>query len=247
LRSHEKNNRVGAGAFVVVGLRRFRPEQEGLELPKNSQKVSFSTQDNVKIVATFFPSDSNKAVICIHQFNSSRESYNELASLLQQNGFAVLTIDLRGHGESRARGSLSSPTALQEFDFQNMEWDVLAAQQFLQEKGFEKIFLVGASIGANLSIIVPARNSGFRAAIALSPGEDFKGLQPLTAAKQSAIPTMFVASQEDAYSFQSMQILFGAMHVPRKKVELDNAGHGTYMLSNPSLSKTILDWLEKNS
>ncbi len=220
----------------------------GIELPKNSQKVSFSTQDGVKIVANFFPFDSNKAVIAVHQFNSSKESYNELAQLLNKNGFAVLSIDLRGHGESKASGSLSSPFSLQDSDFQTMEWDILAGQQFLQQKGFTDFFLVGASIGANLAIMVPAENSGFKAAVALSPGEEFKSLVPMAAARETMVPTLLVASKEDAYSFQSVQSLYPSFNAQAKKIELNNAGHGTSMLEKePSLKQSILDWLQKHS
>lgn len=228
-----------AGCFQSIG---------DVELPKNSQKVSFTTSDGVKIVGIFFPAESKKAVIAVHQFNSSKNAYNELAQLLNKNGFGVLSIDLRGHGESKGNGSLASPFSLQDSDFQNMEWDILASQQFLQQKGFTDFFLVGASIGANLAIMVPAENPEFKAGVALSPGEEYKSLSPMNAARKTTVPTLLVASKEDAYSFQSMQKLYPSFNVPAQKIELNNAGHGTSMLSTDSaLQQSILEWLQKYS
>lgn len=232
-------------AFLLAGC--FQ-SGEGAELPKNSQKVSFSAADGTKIVANFFPADSKKAVICVHQFNSSKESYNALAQFLNKNGFAVLSIDLRGHGESKGTGSLSSPFSLQDSDFQNMEWDILAGQQFLRQKGFTDFYLVGASIGANLAIMVPTENPGFKAAVALSPGEEYKSLAPMNAARKTKVPALLVASKEDAYSFQSVQKLYPSFDVPAKKIELNNAGHGTNMLEkDSSLQQSVLNWLQKYS
>ena len=216
-------------------------------MPLKPEKTSFFTQDNIKITANYWPATSKKAVILIHQFNNSKESYNSLAELLNENNYAVLAIDLRGHGESKAQGTLASPVYLQPKDFTDMNLDLKAAKEFLQEKGFNEFYLVGASIGANLAIIYPTQNTGFKAAIALSPGEDYKSLTPLPYAKKVSVSTMIVASTDDKYSFDSAKKIHSLMKCKKKLVELKNAGHGTFMLENESnLSKQILEWLNQN-
>ncbi|MEK7539848.1 MAG: alpha/beta fold hydrolase, partial [Patescibacteria group bacterium] len=176
---------------------------EANEMTAGMQKVSFITSDGATIHANYLKAQSSRAAILVHQFNSSKESYNGLGKLLNENGYGVLAIDLRGHGESRGQGSLANPTYLSGKDFQNMRLDLSAAQKFLSEKSYKDFFIVGASIGANLAIIYPFESSGFKAAVALSPGEDFKSLLPLQACQKTRVPTMIVASREDAYSFES--------------------------------------------
>lgn len=211
--------------------------------PVAPQKVFFKAADGIRIAAHFWVASSPKAVLLVHQFNNSKESYSEFAEFLNRNSFGVLALDLRGHGESRASGSLSNPLLLQPSDFQNMKLDLLAALDFLKQNRFTDFYFVGASIGANLAIIFPAQNPGFRAAVALSPGLDFKSLLPQKSAQKTTVSTLLVASSEDAYSFETVHELDQTFSCEHQKVELSNAGHGTFMLvKNPGLSETILDW-----
>lgn len=212
------------------------------------QKVTFTTKDSVTIHANYWKANSNSAAILVHQFNNSKESYTSLAELLNKNGYGVLAIDLRGHGDSHAQGSLANPTYLSPKDFQNMRLDLQASQKFLSQNGFINFFLIGASIGANLAIIYPFESNGFKAAVALSPGEDYKSLLPLEAAQKTRIPTMIVASKEDSYSFESAKTIHESMQAEKKLLELENAGHGTSMLEkNQNLANQILDWFKEHT
>lgn len=213
----------------------------------NFESVSFMTSDDVSIAANFFSANSDKAVILVHQFNRDKSSWGQLPSLLQQSGFGVLAIDLRGHGESAASGSLASPASLKLSDFQDMEKDLDASVGFLKQKGFSDFFLIGSSIGANWAIMFPASHSGFRASVALSPGLDFKSLAPLSAAKKTRVPLLLIASSDDSYSFDSSQQLFRSVSAPKDFWALKNLGHGVTMLeSDPALNQKIVDWLKTN-
>ncbi len=238
------NSTFNCWAFVtllfVFGCISFTPSNDSV-----MQKVFFQTSDGVKSAANFWPAASSKAVILVHQFNNSKDSCSRLAGLLNQNGFGVLAIDLRGHGESKATGSLSSPASLTPSDFQDMNLDLLAAQNFLKQKNFNEFYLVGASIGANLAIIFPSQNPGFKAVVALSPGEDFKSLQPLSSAKKTTVPTLIVASAEDSYSFETSQELDSVFSAEHELLALQNSGHGTFMLTaKPELNQKILDFFK---
>ncbi|MBI4044485.1 MAG: alpha/beta fold hydrolase [Candidatus Diapherotrites archaeon] len=229
---------------ALLGCTQSNPQEAG-EMSSEMQKVTFLTKDSVTIHANYWKAESSRAAILVHQFNSSKEAYAGLAKLLNEDGYGVLALDLRGHGESRSKGSLANPAYLSDKDFQNMHLDLAAAQKFLSEKGYTDFFIAGSSIGANLAIIYPFEGSGFKAAVALSPGEDFKSLLPLEAAQKTGVPTMIVASKEDAYSFESAEKIHAAMTGEKKLVKLENAGHGTSMLqNNPSLVQQILEWFE---
>ena len=78
------------------------------------QAVDLETDDGVLIAATYFPSTLGKsapAVILLHGYKEKQrvfwptdetEEGKNLAFTLQDRGYAVLTLDFRGHGRSTA-------------------------------------------------------------------------------------------------------------------------------------------------
>src|SRR5919108_1882788 len=73
------------------------------------EKVSFLTDDKVLIAGTYYsPATSNKntsaadAIILLHMLGRDRNDWNTFASTLSNssNGYIVLSLDLRGHGQS---------------------------------------------------------------------------------------------------------------------------------------------------
>src|SRR4030042_715479 len=68
-----------------------------------SEEVRFPTSDGAEIAATFFRPQGKArvpAVVLLHQLGSDRHAWKALAQKLTLNNYAVLAIDLRGHGES---------------------------------------------------------------------------------------------------------------------------------------------------
>lgn len=67
------------------------------------EEVSVTTEDGVKIMATYLASAKGKdAAVCIllHGFKGNRRDMQSLGAYLQQNDVAVVMPDLRGHGDS---------------------------------------------------------------------------------------------------------------------------------------------------
>jgi pimeloyl-ACP methyl ester carboxylesterase len=88
-----------AGLALVCSL-------PGQAQAQNSQKISFETMDKVMLRGTFYPSakDGKKSppVLLLHKLGGDRGSagFDSLAKALQDKGFAVLSFDFRGHGDS---------------------------------------------------------------------------------------------------------------------------------------------------
>lgn len=93
------------------------------------------------------PEAKSRAVIClIHGFQEHSSRYAHVAKYLTENGFTLLTFDLRGHGKSEGRrGHIPSYEALLD-DISILEKE---AQQRFPGK---KIFLYGHSLGGNLAL-----------------------------------------------------------------------------------------------
>src|SRR4051794_24073060 len=78
-----------------------------LSLPSLAQgkadKVRFSTIDGVEIMGNFYHAKPQAPVVMLlHAFESSSRTkdWTNLAESLQKAGYAVLSFDFRGHGES---------------------------------------------------------------------------------------------------------------------------------------------------
>ena len=100
-------------------------------------------------------SASSPALIFVHGWKGSQQSYLPRAAALAEEGFIGLTFDLHGHGESHRDGH--APDAAQTASFLD---DLLAAYDFLAGQDHvdaDRIGIVGASFGAYLAAWTAAR------------------------------------------------------------------------------------------
>jgi len=85
----------------AAGRRTSPQDQQPEEKPKSSEYVD--TPDGVRVKFDYYASRLGKEaapVILIHDWGRSREDFGNLPQQLQKAGFAVLALDLRGHGAS---------------------------------------------------------------------------------------------------------------------------------------------------
>jgi len=68
--------------------------------PAGFSEVKLKASDGVDLAAWYAPPKNGAAVILAHGANGSRESMRRLAVALSEHGYGVLSLDLRGHGES---------------------------------------------------------------------------------------------------------------------------------------------------
>jgi esterase/lipase len=100
----------------------------------------FKSFDQVAVSSWFIPNDSSKkAIILLNGIGGNRLGVISRAKFYVENGFNVLTPDLRATGSSG--GDIIS------FGW-NERYDLLACVDFLKEKGMEKIAVHGMSLGA---------------------------------------------------------------------------------------------------
>jgi len=215
------------------------------------KEVKLKTADEVEIVADYY-SISNKnaqAVVFLHMLPATKESWNSFAKKFNEAGFQCLAIDLRGHGQSE-----EGPEGSKDFtdeQHQSSINDVDAAVEFFVLKGvpLKKIILVGASIGANLSLWFQSKNSEIKASVLLSPGLSYKGIdtEPFIKKLSEDQCVFFSAGGEnDDYSTETVQKLSERVKEENTKVEIfRNAGHGTTILKeHPELMDEIINWLK---
>lgn len=216
----------------------------------NGKKIiSFQTKDGVKIFGDFYNAKSKRSVLLLHILPGSRMDFDEFAELLFANGYNVLNIDERGHGDSQAwPGEIGSWQEFTQGDYDKTIYDVEAAVQCIQDKIPEtNLAIIGGSIGANLALLYGAKTQP-KIVIALSPGLNYKGVKTEIASRNFRQNLLLVASKDDNYSFESCERLFEISAAAKKEfIKYEDAGHGTRMFNSESeLKQRILDFLSKN-
>ncbi len=199
--------------------------------------------DGLRLVGTFSPgagAGPRPAVLLLHMLGSNREAWAPLAPELADVGYSVLALDMRGHGETGG-----APDWTLAGDDLTRVWQVLSGRPDVDAG---RTAIIGASIGANLALVVAAEIPAVRTVVLLSPGLDYRGVQ--TEAAMTAYgdrPVLIVASAEDGYAADSSRRLAGL--APGAALTIyEGAGHGTTMLiREPGLTDLILDWLRRHS
>ena len=141
-------------------------------------------------------------LILLHMLNSRRSAWDPLIPDLQAAGYAILNVDMRGHGDSDGAQDWDAIIA------DMAAWvDWLAENEHSSEAG---LAFIGGSIGANVALISCAESDACRGAVALSPGLDYRGVKPEPALVDGLAERMalLVASQADASSSTAIRQMF---------------------------------------
>lgn len=219
-----------------------------------AERITFETSDGVTIVGDYYagPSGAPTALL-LHMRPATRESWKEFAGKLVAQGFSALAIDLRGHGESihtkdgRTLNYQTMSEAAERESFKDLE----AATLWLErEHGVapEELVVIGASIGANLALQYLAEDNATPAAVLLSPGLDYRGIEtlPLLEELESNQAVFYVAAKDDEESAESIEALAEKTAVAHEKRIFDRGGHGTTLFtSQPALIEEIIRWLKE--
>ncbi len=161
---------------------RSAPDDKG-----NSVRVQLPAIDGIELAGTFYPNANGKrdaVVMLLHNIDplkgggSHQDGWDTLAAKLQAQGYAVLSFDFRGFGNSKAvtsafwkkqhnqaiRGSSRKPDTIDQKDFPLGYYlalvnDIAAARAFLDRKNDARelntsnLILVGAGEGATLGAL----------------------------------------------------------------------------------------------
>ncbi len=163
------------------------------------ENVSLTTDDGVQLTITYYASSEGKKatpVVMLHDYKGSRAVFAPLARQLQSPGegsdqpsFAVVTVDLRGHGDStrqlRPGGGEQEIDAakLTKNDFLAMvALDMKAVRKFLVTKNdagdlnLNKLCLVGTGLGASVAANWAATDWAWPPLAVGKQGQDVKAL-----------------------------------------------------------------------
>lgn len=209
---------------------------------ENPPSGYMTTADGQTIAYQIYTSKpGSPGIILLHMLRKTRADWDSFAQYLQKNGFSVIAIDLRGHGQSTGNWE-----AFTTEDFQKITLDVAAAKSVLESKqaDVKRLAVIGASIGANSALNYAVNDADVQTVVLLSPGLEYKGVNTEGTVNLFQKPLLIVASKDDKYSADSSEVLAGK-NKNAKLVLYDTAGHGTSMFVQKELAPTILSWLKE--
>ena len=139
---------------------------------------------------------------------------------MADEGYAVLTFDFRGYGESDG-----------DQDFDKLDEDLKAAIRFMRvDRGKAPVFLIGASMGATTSLVV-AQDEDLGGVIAVSPPAEFESQNAVEAISDVTVPVLIVATEDDAPALALEQVIEAAPDSVDTELYSGNA-HGTDLLQS---------------
>lgn len=210
--------------------------------------VDLTASDGAKLKVSYFPADEpGPGVLLLHQCNRDRKVWDSLAQQMSAAGLNVLTLDLRGFGES-AGVPLAKATPEQANE-ERAKWpdDIDVAFRYLVSlPGVRRdtIGVGGASCGVNNAIQAAMRHPEVRSLVLLSGPTDYKGRGFLRA--DSKVPALYAYADDDEFppSIVSIQWLYSITADPDKSlVSYKTGGHGADIFKvHPELMGLITDW-----
>jgi pimeloyl-ACP methyl ester carboxylesterase len=213
------------------------------------REVTVTAADGFTLQGTFHSAPKGgPGILLLHQCNADRRSYDELAVMLNNAGYNVLSFDFRGFGGSRG-GQYTDFSSQRQAMVEKMPGDVDAALTLLTSQNTviaRALGVVGGSCGVNQAIQASRRHPDVRTLVLLSGGTNPDGEAHIKASRQ--LPIFGVASEEDGGAPASIQKIVGLSAHPDSRAEmLKNAGHAAEMLARQQdLGADIVIWFRAN-
>ena len=183
---------LGISVFLghsMTAVERVPIEGNPALLGLSYEEVSFtSIDDDLTLHGWYLPvQDSESVIIMIHGADGNRADPSigmlEIALGLVEHGYNVLMFDLRGHGESE--GNRMSASFYE-------KRDLLGAVDYVKGRGFERIGVLGFSVGAVTALTGTAESDDIDAVVADSSFADLKEMVEPEFSKRTKFPRFFL-------------------------------------------------------
>ncbi len=220
-----------------------------LAMPVSAQSmdVDLKAADGVTLKSTYSsPGRPGPGMLLIHQCNMDRKSWAGITAELVSAGIHVLTLDLRGFGDSGGEGmSGGFPTLLQKSaGDSDMAFEYLAAQSGVDRS---RMGVGGASCGGMINGDLAARKEGVQALMLLSSPPSETAVQNMAA--KPGLAVFGAATEDDPVTRGVADALRGAVagsQHPNSTTKIyEGTEHGLPMFEkNPDLEPALLAWLK---
>jgi pimeloyl-ACP methyl ester carboxylesterase len=200
------------------------------------------TEDGVVLNGRLFGAANDSVVILTHMRANDQTAWCEFAQVLEHEGYAALTFNFRGYGDSQGSKDASK-----------LDEDLAGAIRYMHDRGKKHVYLVGASMGATTSLVVAARDDvqteqdDVQAVVAISPPARFEDQDALAAAPNVRQPKLLIASEGDKAAL-AFDDLVAATAAPKEVESYTGNAHGTDLFKSEhaaALQNRILSFLRE--
>ncbi len=193
--------------------------------------------DFVTLRGHLFGGKNDALVILTHMRPNDQSAWFDFAEELADKGYAALTFDFRGYGETG-----------DELALDKLDEDLAAVLRYVRTTGRQEIYLLGASMGGTASLGV-AEQEEVAGGIAVSPPAECEGLDALAAVANLGVPKLFIVSEDDAQAAGFAELVAAADDPKESEIYTGDA-HGTDLLQGEHASavkERIFRFLEDQS
>ncbi len=230
-------------ASTILGVHASGPRRA------DPQTVTFVARDGVTVFGALHLPEKTPApaVLLLPMMSRTMRDWDQAGARLAESGIAALAIDFRRNGGPKPIGASGGG---EWGDLSDLVLDAEAARAYLSARPDivpAKVGLLGASLGANVAVLVAGNDATIPTMALLSVSLEYRGLRLEAALKKfGSRPALLVASSEDPYALRTARQAVTMGDGPRELRVLSGAGHGTVMLSrDPDLISALVDWFQR--
>jgi pimeloyl-ACP methyl ester carboxylesterase len=194
-------------------------------------------------------------VVLLHSLGYNSQWWGDLPKELLDKGYAVLAIDLRGHGASiyNAKLAKTSWKNMKNSAYSKCADDVLNVMDVIKSENtrlafFKNWSIVGADLGASVGVIAADKYPVEpKTIVMISPVVRAKGLYiPVNIAHLDAVDFLAISGTEDIMSKEADFYLRKFAQAEFLSFTSESKTTGMLMLKNdPGLSKMIAEWVSE--
>jgi len=222
-------------------------------------KIKAREDDDFLLSADYYLGEKRAGgVIVLHDCESTRRSYEAVATSLAQQGLHTLLVDLRGYGESASEEYSKEAAKLKASDLVTFQsemalitanWpdDLLAMHQFLSKKIDKNkgITVVASGCSASYAIAL-AEKIGLNSVVMITPKMNYTDRERYK--NLADIPSYFITSSHHQDSYTASHELFNWNGAKRSKMQIfKGTYYGSRLISrNKHLVHDIALWVKSN-
>lgn len=227
-------------------------------LMKKDIKVVAKDGFNINATLTYPKIKGQKdfqTVVLLHSLGYNSQWWETLPKNFLEKGYAVLTIDLRGHGSSvyNSRFSKLSWKNIKNSGFAKYSTDIIAVIEEIKKENtakqfFNKWAIVGADIGASAGILAADKmKSSPEIVVMISPVVEAKGLYiPVSIAHLEGSDFLAISGTDDTDSKAAAEYLSKFAQNQFITFTSESKTTGMLMLKNdPGLVNFITEWVSE--
>lgn len=221
------------------------------------KEVSAVASDGFNLKATLtYPKVKQKefsTVVLLHSLGYNSLWWGDLTKDLLNKGYAVLAIDLRGHGKSVYNAKLAKVSwkNLKNSAYAKYPDDILKVIDSVKADNVKKQFfnnwaIVGSDIGASAGVIAADKYAvNPKTIVMISPVVKSKGLEiPINVAQLENVDFLSITGTDDNISQEAEKYLKRFAQNEFMSYTADSKTSGMLILKNaPEVSKMIAEWI----